>query len=118
MTIKRMKIEIKNYPEISLKVGNGDILKISKYVECLLEFKKIKNVKFKVKLFCSPNLPNDIILGNDFMIRNNVIIDFNQMFIKIDNFEIEIEPNKYDSIDNIESELIKNVAIHKSENDI
>ncbi|KAG0427531.1 hypothetical protein DMUE_5896, partial [Dictyocoela muelleri] len=90
----------------------------SKYVECLLEFKKIKNVKFKVKLFCSLNLPNDIILENDFMIRNNVIIDFNQVFIKIDNFEIEMEPNKYDSIDNIESELIKNVPIHKSDYDI
>ncbi|KAG0439620.1 hypothetical protein DMUE_2311 [Dictyocoela muelleri] len=67
-------------------------MNINSNVEIHIQFDKIKNIKFNVKLYCLPSLPYDIVLGSDFFIKNNVIMYYSHLFVKKENWVIEICP--------------------------
>ncbi|KAG0436888.1 hypothetical protein DMUE_3990 [Dictyocoela muelleri] len=82
--LKKIYLKPEKDKEITLKFDNGSVMNINSYVEIHIQFDKIKNVKFNVKLYCLPSLPYDIVLGSGFFIKNNVIIDYSQLFVKIE----------------------------------
>jgi len=53
-------------------------------------FIKIYNHNFEVKAHVINNLSSNIILGNDFLIRNNAIINFNNKIISLNNTVITL----------------------------
>ncbi|KAG0439364.1 hypothetical protein DMUE_2480 [Dictyocoela muelleri] len=89
-------------------------MNINSYVEIHIGFDKIKNAKFNFKFYCLLSLPYDIVLGSYFFIKNNVIIDYIQLFVKIENCVIEICP-EHQSHMMRENELIKNVLFNSKD---
>ena len=87
---QQLGLQPKERSEILVKTADGKEIKINKEVETELLINNTKYVIFKFKIRIFLNADKHMILGTNFMVKNNVIKNFKQKFLTIDRFEIEM----------------------------
>ena len=108
--VDKLNIESKYsscYTNITL--GNGKEIKIIGKGVCYINIYKIPSVNYKIELSIIESEIDEIILGVNFMEKENVIINFKDYLIEVDNKTIYFGEEKINAISDPDKELIGKV---------
>ncbi|KAG0431552.1 hypothetical protein DMUE_5555, partial [Dictyocoela muelleri] len=121
--ISRKRAEYLNKATLKIKINyaNNTTMEVSEYLEALVKLKALPGIEFKTKFYVLDTLSVDVILGIEFLYKNSIIINFEDLTLYCEERSIEIlESNdKLQEFDSIYFEIAKNVSLlHFNENTI
>ncbi|KAF9760669.1 Transposon Tf2-6 polyprotein [Nosema granulosis] len=102
-TVKKLKLELIEAEKITTIFGNGHTENTNHVVELEILLKD-HNITLFEKLYVLEKLPENILLGNDFLFNNEIVLDYKNRVIFVKNQPIdmlgrdEIHPEEMDRI--------------------
>jgi predicted aspartyl protease len=87
---RNMKVELHDLKESKAEMANGNLIIINKAMKVNLNIQADSTITYGVDLRILPNLTTDIILGMDFMLENEVIINLAERILTVGNKHFEI----------------------------
>jgi hypothetical protein len=88
--VNTLNVTTTNIEEVKVEMANGNSLPVNKSCDVKLQLQADTTVNYEVNLRLLKNLTTDIILGMDFMLLNDVVINMKEKIISINNKHYEI----------------------------
>ncbi|KAF9760824.1 Transposon Tf2-6 polyprotein [Nosema granulosis] len=116
-TVKELGLQLREVETITTVFGNGKTERINHAVEVDISLKGFDR-PVKEELYVLDSLPEDILLGNEFLFNNELVLDYKHRVIIMDKKIIPMKGNDEKYIDEIDEILYERLLIIDQEAEI